>query len=125
MCDCASSNFSERGGRIGACGLSYLLLVDVTILKFLRPSCTKLCPQIVDGPQNPLLSNLASYVRQHASVHEHSEVPAGRESQFDFLVTVKLGSELQPSVATHLQNGRRENVNLIYGAHMPRKKICD
>ena len=68
---------------------------------------------------------LAIYVRQHASVHEDSEVPAGRERQFGFLVTVKLGSELRSSVVTHLQNGRRENVNLIYGAHMPRKKICD
>ena len=83
------------------------------------------CPQIVDGPQNPLLSNRVSYVRQHASVHEHSEVPSGRESQFGFLVTVQLGSELQPSVVTHLQNGHRENVSLIYGAPMPRGKIGD
>ena len=116
MCECASSNFIVREGRIGTCGLSYLLLVDVTMVTFLRPTYTGVCPQIVDGSQNPLLSNLASYFRQHASVHEHSEVPSGRESQFGFLVTVKLESELQPSVVTRLQNRHRENVTLIYGA---------
>jgi len=122
VCERASSNFSERGWRIGTCGLSYLLLVDVTVVKFLRPSYTGVCPHIEDGPHNLLLSNLASYVRQHASVHEHSEVPAGSESQFGFHVTLKLGSELKPSIVTHLRCGHRENVILIYGAHMPREK---
>jgi len=116
------SQTSVRGWLIGTYGLSYLLLVDVTMVKFLLPSYTGVCPHIEDGPQNPLLSNLASYVRQHASVHEHSEVPAGSESQFGFLVTLKLGSELKPSVVTHLRSGHRESVNLIYGAHMPREK---
>ena len=116
------SQTSVRGWLIGTYGLSYLLLVDVTMLKFLRSSYTGVCPHIEDGPHNPQLSNLASYVRQHASVHEHSEVPAGSESQFGFHVTLKLGSELKPSVVTHLRSGHRESVNLIYVAHMPREK---
>ena len=122
MCKCASSKSSERGERIGTRGLPCLVLMDATMVESLRPSYTGVCPQIVDGLQNPLLSNLASYARQHASVHGHSEVPAGRERQFGFLVTVELGSELKPSVITHLRSGHRENLNLMYGAHMPRKK---
>ena len=111
-----------REERESARGLSYLVLMDVTMVNSLRPCYTGVCPQIVDGAQNPLLSNLASYARQHASFHEHSEVPAGRERQFGFLVTVNLGSELTPSVITHLRSGHRENLDLIYGAHMPRGK---